>query len=233
MVYRLLFIALLSVNALTAAELPVYLSAALNRFSPEISPEYAYTLTTRRGDDVSVERFDPSRPRDRQWTLLERNHQPATAEENARYSSYRITTAPNVRATFARADLDLATLHLVKENATHAEYRGRFRKDVADPMLHRLEIALTVTKNPAAIERLVLELIDPFSPVLTVKMLELRVETLFRPPIEADPALPYRTVSRFRGRVLLFKAIEEDIQTDYADFVKVTPFDLKPDVNGR
>lgn len=227
---RFLLIGLLSVLTLNAAELPAYLKEALAGFATEVPPDYAYTLTTRRGSEISVERFDPSRPQDRQWTLLERNHRPATTEENARYSSYRITTAPNVRATFLRGDIDLATLSLTSESASHAEYRGRFRKDLADPMLHRLEIFLTVAKQPAAIERFVLRLTEPFSPVLTVKMLELRVETVLRAPAGQGPALPQHTTSRFRGRVLLFKSIEEDVQTDYADFIQVTPFPLRPPV---
>lgn len=231
MPFRLFLIGLLSVLTLNAAELPAYLKEALAGFATEVPQDYAYTLTTRRDSDISVERFDPSRPLEQQWTLLERNRQPATAEENARYRSYRITTAPSVRATFLRGDIDLATLSLTSESASHAEYRGRFRQNLADPMLQRLEIFLTVAKQPAAIERFVLRLTEPFSPVLTVKMLELRVETVLRAPVGQGPALPQHTTSRFRGRVLLFKSIEEDVQTDYADFVQVTPLAHQPSVN--
>ena len=90
-------------------------------------------------------------------------------------------------------------------------------------MLHHLDILLTVAKPTAAIDQYVLQLIEPFSPVLTVKMLELHVETVLCAPSDQAPPLPQRTLSRFRGRILLFKSIEEDVQTTYADFVRVIP----------
>lgn len=228
---RLFLIGLLSALTLNAAELPNFLKEALAGFATEVPPDYAYTLTTRRGSDVSVERFDPSRPLTEQWTLLQRNQRPATPEENARYRSYRISTAPNVRATFTRENIDPASFQLVSETESHAEYRGRFRKDIPDPMLPRLEIILTVAKQPPAVEHYVLRLTEPFSPVLTVKMLELRLETSLTPPTGVVPALPKRTTSRFRGRIIYFKSIDEDIQTDYADFLPVTPFTLKTAVS--
>lgn len=227
MLCRLLLIGLLSSITLGAAELPAYLKEALTRFTPDIPPDYAYTLTTQRGSDISVERFDPSKPIQQQWTLLERNHRPATAEENARYSSYRITVAPNARATFKRGDIDLNSFRLISETATHAEYQGRFREDLIDPMLHHLDLFLTVAKHPAAIERFVLQLTEPFSPILSIKMQELRVETVLSPSTNHGSSLPQRTTSRFRGRVLLFKSIEEDVQTAYTDFVQVTPLPVQ------
>jgi hypothetical protein len=225
---RLLLVGLLSALTLNAAALPAYLEEALTRFAPEIPKDYAYTLTTQRGSDISVERFDPSQPIEQQWTLLERNHRPATTEENARYSSYRITVAPNARATFKRGDIDLNSFRLISETATHAEYQARFREDLVDPMLHHLELVLTVAKHPPGIERFVLQLTEPFSPIISVKMQELKVETVLSPPADHGPTLPKRTTSRFRGRLLLFKSIEEDVQTVYTGFVQVTPLPVQP-----
>ena len=228
MLLRLFFIVLFTVLTARATDQPPYLQEALTRFNPAIPPDWAYTLTTQRGDESSVERFDPSRPTEQQWTLLQRNHRPATAEENSRYDSYRISTSPSARASFVRDDIDLQSLRLVREDETRAEYHASFRDDLKDPMLHRLELQLTVSKSRAAIEQFVLLLTAPYSPVLTVSMLELRVETTLSPPEEARPALPLRIISRFRGRVFLFKSIEEDVQTAFSDYVLVRPHDPQP-----
>ena len=219
----LFFLAGLAGLSAHATELPLYLKDALSRFSPDIPPDLAYTITTQRAGASSVERYDPSRPDERQWTLLQRDSRAATAEENARLGSYRTTTAPSMHATFRRDDIDLNSLRLIREDANRAEFEGRFRDDTNDPLLQRLSLQLTVAKNPAAIEQCVLQLIGTFSPVLTVKMLELRVETTFSPPTAGRPALPRRVTSRFRGRVFLLKAIEEDVQTVYSDFSQVIP----------
>ena len=224
--HRLLLIFLLVGLTAHATELPPYLKEALNRFNPDIPSDLAYTITTKRGEASAVERYDPSLPDERKWTLLQCNDQPATAEENSRNGSYRITTSPSLRATFRRDDIDLTSVRLIREDTERAEYQSRFREDLKDPLLHHLELRLTVLKKPAAIEQYVLQLTGAYSPVLTVKMLELRVEATFSPPAGDRPALPRRVTSRFRGRVWIFKSIEEDVQTDYADFTRVIPFTL-------
>ncbi len=160
---------------------------------------------------------------DQQWALLQRNRQPATAEEKARYTSYRITHAPTARATFKRGDLDLASFQMIRETASHAEFQGRFREDLTDPMIHHLELILTVAKQPAAIEQYLLRLIEPYSPILSVKMMELEVRTRLSDRATPGLSMPQTTTSHFRGRILFIKSIEEDIETSYADFTAVTP----------
>jgi len=49
------------------------------------------------------------------------------------------------------------------------------------------------------------------------------VVTILSPPIGGRPALPLHIISRFRGSVLLFKSVEEDVQTTYSDFSRVVP----------
>jgi len=226
--FLLFFVVIVIVPGAYAGELPPYLKEALAHFSPAIPADWAYTIATQRDNESSVERFDPSRPLEQQWTLLQRDHRPSTVEENSRYSSYRISTAPSTHATFGRGDIDLGTAQLVSENDRQALFRFRFREDLDDQMLRMLELELTVVKQPAYIEQFSFRLAGPYSPVLAVKMLELRVETMLSPPAEDHPGLPLRTTSRFRGRVLLFKHVEEDIQTAYSDFTRVKPLSSRP-----
>ena len=211
-----------------ATDLPSYLRHALANFNPAVPQEWAYTITTQRGDESSVERFDPSLPTEQQWTLLQHNNRPATAEEISRSGSYRISTSANTHASFNRGDIDLGTFHLFREDENRAEFRAHFREDIKDPMLHRLELQLSVSKTKAIVERFTLQLMAPYSPILTVNMLELRVETTLSAPTEDRPSLPVLVTSRFRGRVLLIKSIEEDVRTSYSDFIRVRPFLPQP-----
>lgn len=213
-----------------AAELPAPYRAALARFSADVPRGWAYTATTTRNGETSVERFDPARPRDAQWTLLMRNGRPPTADEAARYRSYRITTSTSTtRATFERGDIDPGSAELVREDATHAVFRCRFRQDVDDDLLNHLELTLTFRKEPAAVEKFVLRLTEPFSPVLAMKMQELTVEMSLAAATADAPALPRESSSRFRGRVLFFKSIAEDVRVLYADFRRPeAPADAEP-----
>ena len=228
MLRRFIFFCCVCVFPAYAADLPPYLNKALTRFNPSVPADWACTITTVRGSENAVERFDPSRPVEQQWTLLQLNHRPASKEEIARSSSYHISTSANPRATFTCSDIDLGSLHLISEDQEHAEFHATFRDDLKDPILHRLELQLFVSKTRAVIEKSVLLLTAPYSPILTVKMLELRVETTFDAPSPARPALPIRVTSRFRGRVFLFKSIEEDTETSYSDFTQVQPLPPAP-----
>jgi hypothetical protein len=208
------------------AEPPAYFNEALRRFVPDAPPGWAYTVTTTRGEETAVERYDPGRPLEERWTLLQRNGRPPTPDEVRRHRNYRITTSNStLRATFQRGDIDPASVRLVQEDANEAEFLCRFRGDLKDQLLEHLELHLLVAKQPAAVRRYVLVLTAPFSPVLALKMIELRIEMNFGPPPRAGAPRPTTTSSHFRGRFLFFKTIAEDETLAYSDFapVRISP----------
>ncbi len=206
---------------LGAVEMPAYLRIALARFSPDVPRGWAYSITTTRGSEQALEHFDPSAPASHQWTLVQRNGRAPTAEDIHQYLSYKTTNAEAVRATFGRGDLDYGTLRLEHEDSTHAVFSCRFRTDANDPLLDHLQVTLRVSKQPETIEAFRLALVAPYSPVLTMKTLELDVQTTFSPPRADRPGLPQHTSSHFRGRVLVVKSVEENLQSDYSDFTHV------------
>lgn len=204
-----------------AAAAPAYLREALAKFSSDAPAGWAYTVTTARGDETSVERYDPSRPRGGEWMLLARDGRPATAEDRERYLRYRASNAPANRATFARGDLDVEGAALVREDDERAEFQLRFRGDVDQPLLAHVFLELTVRKSPAAVEKSVLRLFESFSPALGVRMHELVVTMTLTPPAGDTPPLPREIESRFRGRMFFLVPITEDLRLVYSDFVRV------------
>lgn len=207
-----------------STELPPYFAEALARFSSDAPRGWAYTLTTTREGETSVERYDPSRPHGGEWSLIQRDGRAPTAEEIERYLRFKASsTPPTARATFQKGDLDLATFELLREDAATAVYRGRFRQDLAEPLLSHLAIELEFTKDPPAVRSFVLRLISPFSPALGVKMTQLEVQMSLSAPTAERPSLPQSSSSRFRGRLFFFKTIAEDVQITYSDFAPVVP----------
>ena len=67
-----------------AAEVPAYVREALSHFISDAPKGWAYTLTTTKGGDTSIERYDPGQPIGAQWTLLQRDGRSPTDEERAR-----------------------------------------------------------------------------------------------------------------------------------------------------
>ena len=223
------WLSLMLTTTVAHAELPSQVSEALAGFTTDAPSGWAYTLTTRRGGEISVERYDPSATDGHQWTLLLHNGKSASAEEIDRYSRYRVTTnATTPRATFRRGDINTTSLTLISRTATEEEYTCAFRSDVDDPLLNRLQLRLWIAIQPARITRYSLHLQTPYSPILGMKVANLDVTVNLSPPEPNRPPLPLTSHSIFHGRFLLFKSVDEEVDVSYSDFEKRVPT-ISPD----
>jgi hypothetical protein len=218
---RCLLAAAFACLALAArAEMPVYLHAALERFATDVPTGWSYTLATTRNGRQMVERFDATRPAGGQWSLLQLTGRAPTAEELEKYAQSRPTAGSGgPQSNFQKKDIEPGSLTLVREDDRRAEFDATFRDQAsgADKMLGHLRLRLVVDKSAAYIEKTILTLAEPYWPVLTVKMNELKVETTYRAPVGDGPCLPVAQRSEFRGRMLLI-ATEEQLELIYSDF---------------
>ncbi len=205
------------------AAMPDYVREALGIFSPEVPAGWAYTLTTVRNDDErSSARFDPAKPPAEQWTLLDLNGRIPSANEAARYARARAggnSAAP--QGNFQKADIEPASVELLREDADRGEFRCTFRAEAtgANKMLGHLALRLTVAKQQPHVEKFALELTAPYSPVLGVKMRELLVQMSFSKPTAGGPSLPASNTSHFAGRIFLI-SVEENLTVTYTNFVR-------------
>jgi hypothetical protein len=211
--------------ASAAADVPDYVRAALGKFSPEVPAGWAYTLTTVRNEDKrATARFDPTKPPADQWTLLDLNGRAPTAKESAQYVRARAGggNAAAAQGTFQKGDIDPASITLIREDADRGEFSCGFRAEAtgADKMLGHLNLRLTVNKRQPHVEKFVLELKEPYSPVLGVKMRELLVQMSFTAPAADRPSLPAVNSSHFLGRIF-FIGMEENLTLTYTDLVRV------------
>lgn len=209
-------------SAGSRASLPAYVHTALERFSPGVPVGWAYTLTTVRNDRSVTERFDPRLPGPAQWTLLQSDGNAPTAEALEKYQRARTAAPGGTQANFSRADIEPGSLILTTEDQTTAEFSGRFRETSAgaDKMLGHLKIRLRVDKHAQFITTYILELDEPYSPVLGVRMDELRVEAHFSAPAPGRESLPSTMTSRFSGRIF-FISTQEDMRLTYRDYIAV------------
>lgn len=204
------------------AAVPAYLRQAIARYHPDAPSGWAFTLTTTRDGKTSRERFDPSRPKGGEWTLLETEGRAPTAQEIERYGRYKASNTPTTnRATFERGDLDLEGASLLREDETHAEFRLKFRESTNQPLLTHVVLDLKVRKATASVESSVLRLFEPFSPALGVRMNSLLVTTTHSAPGADAPSLPQEIVSQFRGRMFFLIPLDEDLRVAYSDFTRV------------
>ena len=206
------------VNAL--AQTPDYLRTALAHFNPNPPAGWAYAIETNRNDQTMVESFDPSRPPGAQWKLRQFQGRTPTVEELEKYTQSRPAAGSGgMQANFQKEDIEPGSLKLIEENEARATFSASFREQASGPdkMLGHLRMTLTVSKQPAYVERYVLELTEPYWPVLGVKMNQLRIESAFSAPAGDRPSLPLNLESHFAGRILLF-ANEEKLRLIYSEF---------------
>jgi hypothetical protein len=200
------------------------LEKALAGFSTEPPRGWAYTMTTTRDGHTTVERFDPAKFGAEQWTLITKDGAAATQEELQQYRRHKAAVAPTgIKASFARGDVDTATARCVRETEREAEYACEFRADAADELLSRAALTLVVDKANTSIASFRFTLREPFSPALGVKMLELELQNTYAPKAEQLPVLPRTASSRFKGRVLFLKSVEETVNVSYSDFSPPAP----------
>ncbi|HVZ64861.1 MAG TPA: hypothetical protein VG936_09840 [Lacunisphaera sp.] len=202
---------------------PAYYREALARFSAEVPPGWAYTQTTVRGDESTVERFDPGKPPAEQWVLVAHDGKPPTPAELEKYGKFKAASAPPLtQAAFHRNDVDPGSIQLVRDGPERGVFSAGFRPEAsaADKMLDHLRLELVVHKQPAWIEEYALELRAPYSPVLGVKMNELSVHFRFSPPGPDRPSLPALSTSHFAGRIF-FVPTSEDLRVTFSEFTRV------------
>lgn len=223
--WRLAWLALWLLPALAgAAPLPDYVRTALARFAPGApTTGWAYTVTTVRNDARMVERYDPGRPPAARWQLLELDGRAPTPDELEKYARSRPQAdSGGAQANFAREDIEPGSLELVRETGDESEWTASFREASAGPdkMLGHLALRLTVDKRTHHVAAYTLELREPYSPVLGVKMTRLVAVVRYDPPAGERPALPAVQTSRFAGRIL-FIPTEEDLEVRFTDYAPV------------
>lgn len=215
---------LFAVSGARAATLPDYLTQALTRLTSDAPHGWAYTVATTRDDEHSVERYDPSRPKGGEWTLIARNGRAPDADEIQRYLRYKASNAPTTaRASFQKGDIDVGSLALLREENGLAVFRGRFREDANEPLLAHVVLDLTVDPARASIVEAVLRLAAPFAPALGVRMHELTLTMTFKEAADGSVVLPHTAHSRFRGRMFFLIPVEEDLRITYSNFQKLQP----------
>ncbi len=220
--WRVLTLAFVAAGALSPvrAGAPAWLDEALARFTQKIPPDCAYTVDLMRNGETTSERFDPSQPPARRWTLLSRRGHPPTAEDLELYRRQRQSALePGFNATIEVRQLDRATARVVREDAAHATVTFGFTSAAtdADKMLRHLDLTMIIRQEPAMVVSYTLKLREAYSPLLGVKMHEMSAGAEF----DAE-GRPVRAYSLFRGRIF-FKTVSEQVEARFHDYARTGP----------
>jgi hypothetical protein len=203
---------------LFAGPTPPELAAALKDFRTEGPRGWAFTQTSVAGERSLAEHFDPIKPDFKRWTLLTKNGAPPTADELKDYSEKQTRRTGGLNAPNVKDQLAPDSCETLSETAEVGVYRFRLKPGADDDKSAAfMATTFTLHRPTATITRVELASLEPFSPMMTVKIQEARTVMTYSVPTAERPTLLQNVTLRIRGRAMWFKSLDQDMLITYSD----------------
>ena len=219
MVLRLLFALLISACAASADSLPAEYASILRTFRAEGAKGWAFTqATTASGGKSLVEEFDPSKPELVRWNLIQKDGKAPTPDELQEYKEKQTRRSGGDTAPDVTKQLDFDSAEKVHEDGERISYRFKLNPGAKDDATAaHLRSTFTFHKPTATVEKVELANLEPFSPMMTVKIKEVRTVMHYSLPSGDTPSLLQLITVRVRGRAMLVKSLDEDMEVRYSN----------------
>lgn len=205
---------------LVAGPTPPELEAALKEFRAEGAKGWAFTQTTVSGDHNRVERFNPLGKNFLQWTLVQQDGRPPTADELQSYNEHKTRRSSTENAPNVKNQIAPGTCEVVEETPERGVYRFQLTPgDKDDHSAQFMQVTFTLHRPTATIEKVDLASTGPFSPVLMVQIKEARTVMTYSLPDGERPTLLKDVSVRVRGRAMWIRSLDQDLTVSYSDYV--------------
>jgi hypothetical protein len=215
---RIFLLLVLALPFTAMAALPSEFAAACRAFHTENPKGWSFTQVTTAEGRTLVERYDASQPDFNRWSLLQQDSRPPTEAEASAYKEKFTRRSRGGQAPNIASQLDLASAEFVSETPERLVYRFRLKpEEDNDKTANFLRVSVTYHKPTGSIEVFELANLDPFSPVLGVKITELRTTLRYTLPQGDRPSLLDLVSTRTRGRAF-FKSLDADRIVTYTDY---------------
>jgi hypothetical protein len=226
-----MFILSLSVAAGSAlcADTPPLLAEAMDKWSAEMDG-WAFTQRVRTFDNDKVklerlERYDPSRPDNQRWELLEIDGKSPTAEQREYWEKRKNKKAKHRADKAIEEYFDFPHATLSKETAEGMTYDVPLRRDITRLVpLDKVNIEVTISKKTHAIQQITGGLKEPLRVALGLaKVTDGWLDVRFDPILNDLSVDPNATEAKGTARVVLFK-MGDRAEYAWSQFKRVTPF---------
>lgn len=229
---RVLFCCLAVFAALTAslrADTPALLSEAMEKWSAEMDG-WAFTQRVRTFDNDKVklerlERYDPSRPDNQRWELLQIDGKPPTAEQREYWEKRKNRKAKRRADKSIEEYFDFTRATVARETPEKIYYDVPLRGDLTRLVsLEKVSIEVAVNKRTHVIQQIKGVLKEPLRVALGLaKVTDGWLDVRFDPIVNDLSADPNATEARGAARVVLFK-MGDRAEYAWSNFKRVTPF---------
>jgi hypothetical protein len=224
----LLLMALFLAVAVQAAEDPLAVAErALTALDETSMDGWAFTERLIRNGTEVLLRHDPARPRGERWKVISVDGRPPTAKEIEEYTGHREKGEDEERGEGEdkeqSAVIETDSLVFIEESPTHLVYGFQPAPegeddDEAKAFNEHVDGVLRIAKSGPYVESIEMRSREPFSPMLSVKIKEFSTIMTFAPVGDEGTVLPSSVVMNMKGRALLFKKINEKVETSYSEY---------------
>lgn len=193
--------------------------AALKSFRAEGPPGWSFTQITEAEGQSRVERYDAAQPAFSRWTLLQQNGRAPTPDELQDYME-KISRRSRAGTPPRLADqLDLPTLAVLDDSTERTIYQARLKDGEDGDATAKFLRATVVFHRPThTIESFELASTGPFSPVLGVKIAEMKTTMVYTLPDGDRPSFLQKSTTRLRGRAFFLKSLDADMTVSFTDY---------------
>jgi hypothetical protein len=209
------------------AEAPPLLAKALKRWTAG-QGDMAFTQQTRvfladgGVKEERIERYDPSLPDNRRWTLIEVNGLPATDAQRMKWES-RKNAKPRRKVDESPSKyLDLDGALLIGETPKDARFNIPVRPEAQRLLaVEDIDVVITVDKQSASVAGVGAALREPIRVLLGIAQItDLDVDLRINPVDEDSPNTPEEVQSGSTARVKISK-LGRPVEYNWSDFKRV------------
>jgi hypothetical protein len=212
------------------AQTPPLLAKAIQRWSAG-QGDVAFTQQTRYFQDDGqvkeerVERYDPSLPDNRRWTLVEVDGRPATDAQRKKWETRKNGKPRRKLDESPSKYLDLEDAKLIGETDRLARFRILLRPEAQRLLeVDDIDVVLTVDKQSESIAVVGAALREPMRVLLGLaRITDLDVNVRIVPVDEGSPDSPDEVESGSTARVTISR-LGRPVEYNWSDFKRVASF---------
>lgn len=188
---------------------------------------WAFTETTVHNGTETIARYDPSLPEGERWNLISVDGRAPTDDDREDFEKrhaggdQKDGEQEDSEEQGFSAVIEPDSLVPLEDSVTHAVYRfqpASGEEEDDDGMSEHLDGLLRISKNGPYVESLEMRSREPFSPAFSVKIKEFSTVMTFAPVGENGTVLPESVEVRVIGRAMLFKKLDETVETRLSDY---------------
>ena len=214
-----ILVAVLGITLAAAAAEPEIVARALDAADKDARKDWAYTMIVVEDGKERIERFDPSRDVEHEWTLVKVESRKPTAGDIEDYRKTKERRRESDDESSLRDMIQEGTLHLLREDDRQAVYafkvKGKDNKE--QKMMDHVGAELHIDKTGPWVERLEMKSAGEFNPMMGVTI-EHFAMTITYIPIENGSVVPGRVETKVQGKAFFIKTIDSDVRITFSDY---------------